>query len=217
MQKKIIIWGASGHAQVVTDIIKLRGEYEIAGFLDDINPALHNTPFCGYSVLGGRDQLTELKRKGIEHVVFGFGDCEARLKLAELVLAHGFSLATAIHPQSVIAESVSIGQGTVVAAGAVVNAGAQVGDNVIINTLASVDHECIIEDGVHICPGVHLAGRVTVGRASWLGIGAVVVDRIQIGARTMIGAGSVVLEDVPGSVLVYGVPAKIIRRMSEHA
>jgi acetyltransferase EpsM len=212
MREKLVIWGASGHALVVADIVRLTGRYELVGFLDDLNPERHNTVFCGLPVLGGREQLDELKQNGVSRIILGFGNCGARLQLAEFVRAKGFSLATAIHPSAVIAAGVSIGEGTVVVAGAVVNAGAKIGDNVIINTLASVDHECIVEDGVHLCPGVHIAGRVTVGRGSWLSIGANVIDGIRIGAEVMVGAGAVVIRDIPDGTLAYGVPAREIKR-----
>ncbi|MBD2451077.1 acetyltransferase [Nostoc sp. FACHB-152] len=210
---KLLLWGASGHALVVADIIRLQGIYEIVGFIDNVNLQRHGETFCGLPILGGQEQLDICKQQGIEHIIFGFGDCQARLKLSELVEKKGFSLATAIHPNATIAADVSIGAGTVIAAGAVVNSGAKIGQNVIINTCASVDHECIIEDGTHICPGVHLAGRVTVGRATWVGIGATVIDSVRIGAGTVIGAGAVVVNDIPDRVLVYGVPAKVIRNI----
>ncbi len=216
MRKKIVIWGASGHAMVVADIVKLIDSYELVGFLDDINPERRSSLFCGFPIFGGKEQLDDLKRIGVSHILFGFGNCEARLKLTELVRARGFNLATAIHPQAIIGGNVSIGEGTVIVAGAVVNTGANIGENVIINTLASVDHECVVEDGVHICPGVHLAGRVIVGRASWLSIGVIVMDRIRIGAVTIIGAGAVVVKDIPDGVLALGVPAKVVKRIGDN-
>jgi len=209
--EKLVIWGASGHALVVADIIRSRGEYEIVGFLDDVNPERHGTEFCGAPVLGGQEQLDVLKRMGVNHLIFGFGDCEARLRLSELVRAKEFCLATAIHPHAIVATDVPVGRGTVVAAGAVVNPGSRIGENVIINTCASIDHECVIEEGVHICPGVHLGGRVIVGRGAWIGIGATIKDRVRIGARSLIGAGSLVLNDIPDDVVAYGVPAKVMK------
>ena len=89
----------------------------------------------------------------------------------------------------------------------------RIGENVIVNTSASVDHECLIEDGAHIGPGVHLGGRVRVGRAAWIGIGATVIDRSSIGAEAVIGAGAVVVADIPGGVLAYGIPARVIKRV----
>lgn len=212
MTKQIVIWGASGHALVVADIVRLRGEYEIIGFIDDVNSNRHGTSFYGMPILGGREQLEILKELGVKNLIFGFGDCEARLKLSELALAKGFELVTMIHPSAIIAKNVEIGPGTVAAAGAVVNPGSKIGNNVIINTSASVDHECIIEEGVHICPGVHLAGRVYVKRATWVGIGSTVIENIRIGSGCLVGAGAVVIHDIPDNSVVYGVPAKPIRK-----
>ncbi|MGA7933731.1 MAG: acetyltransferase [Kovacikia sp.] len=213
MISKVLIWGASGHALVVADIIRLQGIYEIVGFIDDVNPQRHGENFCGLPILRGQEQLDSFKDKGIEHIIFGFGDCQARLKLSEIACKNGFSLATAIHPNATIAADATVAPGTVIAAGAVVNSGARIGQNVIINTCASVDHECVIEDGSHICPGVRIAGRVKVGRAAWVGIGATVIDRVQIGMGTFIGAGAVVVNDIPDGVVAYGIPARVIRKI----
>lgn len=211
MSEKIVIWGASGHALVVADILRLCGGYEIVGCLDDVNPERHDTDFNGLRIIGGREKLDVLMREGVKHIIFGFGDCEARLRLAGLARGKGFILATAMHPRSIIAETARIGAGSLVAAGAVVNPGVVIGENVIINTAASIDHECVIEDGAHICPGVTLGGSVMIGRATWVGIGATIKDHITIGAGAMIGAGAVVVSDIPEAVVAYGVPAKVVR------
>jgi sugar O-acyltransferase (sialic acid O-acetyltransferase NeuD family) len=209
----LIIWGASGHARVVSDIVRLNGVYQIAGFLDD-DPDQRGVTFCGAPIVGGREQLGGLRHGGIADLIVAVGDCRARVHLAQIGHAHGFKLATAVHPSAVIAGDVRIGDGTVVAAGAVVNPSSRIGDNVIINTCASVDHECTLEEGVHIAPGAHLAGRVTVGNGTWVGIGAVVRQGVRIGRGCIIGAGAVVLNDVPDGVVAYGVPARIVREVA---
>lgn len=213
-ERKLVIWGASGHAKVVTDIVRLRGEYEIVGFLDDLNSHLYGSDFCGAKILGGRDKLEQLRREGVRHLILGFGKCHARLELSSLVKSLGFTLAIAIHPRATIAQDAQVGPGTVVVAGAVVNPGSSIGENVIINTLASVGHDCVVEDGAHIAPGVRLGGAAKVGRAAWVGIGSTVIEGVRIGVGARIGAGSVVTEDIPGCVLAYGVPARIIRKIA---
>lgn len=205
---KLVIWGAAGHARVVADIVRLVGAYELAGFLDDVDPGRKGSEFAGRPVLGGREALPGLRAAGVEHLVPAFGDNEARLRLIEVARQQGFTLTTAIHPSSVIAADCTIGPGTVVAAGCVVNPGTQVGECVILNTSAAVDHDCTIEDGAHVGPGARVGGHVTVGRAAWLGIGAVVKDRVTIGKGAVIGAGAVVLRDIPPGVVAYGVPAR---------
>ncbi len=194
---------------VIADIINLLGEYQIFGFLDDMNPGRRGTDFLGYKILGGAEQLDWLMEKEIKKLIFGFGNNNARLRLTDLVKTKGFQLISAIHPKSTIAKNVHIAPGTVVTAGVVINSGSQIGENVIINTSSSVDHECIIGDGAHISPGVHLGGQVVVGRESWIGIGACVMDHILIGSNSVIGAGSVVVENIPDNVVAYGNPAKI--------
>ena len=57
--------------------------------------------------------------------------------------------------------------------------------------------DCVLDDAVHMEPGAHLASRVHVGRATTIGIGAVVVKGRRIGAHSHVGAGAVKCRDSP--------------------
>ena len=70
---------------------------------------------------------------------------------------------TLIHKDAYVSPSAHIGRGTVVMAGAVIQANVRIGKHCIINTGASVDHDCVLEDFVHVAPGTHLCGGVEVG------------------------------------------------------
>ncbi len=48
-----------------------------------------------------------------------------------------------------------------------------------------------------------------------IGVGTTIIDRVSIGKGSFIGAGAVVTEDIPENVLAVGVPAKPIRTLSE--
>lgn len=209
MTKQLMVWGASGHARCVLDIVRQYPEYSVVGLIDDF--AVANIEFVGHKILGTRDDLRHLHGTGFRHMAIAVGDCSARLEIGELARSAGFNLETFVHPRAVIAQDVSLGDGTVVMAGAVVNPGSRVGELCIVNTAASVDHECTLEDGVHVGPGAHLGGCVVVGRGTWLGIGAILKDHIRIGAKTIVGAGAVVLHDLPSQIVAYGVPARVVR------
>jgi sugar O-acyltransferase (sialic acid O-acetyltransferase NeuD family) len=97
------------------------------------------------------------------------------------------------------------------AAGAVINPDARLGMGVLVNTAATVDHDCIIEDGVHLAPGVHLAGDVRIGEGTFIGIGTVARQGVRVGRGCVVGAGSVIVRDLPDGSTAYGVPARVKR------
>ena len=206
-----MIWGASGHALTVAEILRAAGGYRLMGFLDDVDPSRRGQPHGESIILGGREQLAGLRGDGVACALVAIGDCRARLTCGQTLVEAGFELVRAIHPQACVAAGVRVGAGSVIAAGAVVGPASVVGCSAIVNTAASVDHECVIGDGAHIGPGVHLGGRVRVGRATWIGIGATLTDRASVGDGSIVGAASLVLVDIPPGVVAFGVPARIVR------
>jgi UDP-N-acetylbacillosamine N-acetyltransferase len=212
--KKLVIWGAGGHALMIAQLISMIGDYELVGFIDDVNVKRKGRLLNCVPILGGKEQIDEIYAMGVQYLIIGFGDCAARLRIAEEVQNRGFLLAKAIHPKAIISTNVEIGAGTVVMGGAAISYGAILGRNVIINTCANIGHESIVEDGVHVCSGVNLAGATNIKRGAWVGIGSTVIEKITIGAGSFIGAGSVVVKDIPDGVMAYGVPCRVVRKIN---
>lgn len=211
MKPELVIWGASGHARVVADIVRLQGRYTLVGFLDDVHPERQGMPFCDATILGGQEQLEGLLREGVRTILFGFGNVEARLRLSDLVKGMGFQLATAIHPAAVVASDVKIGSGTVIKAGAVIDPGVTLGENVIVGASVTIAHESSVATGVRISAGAQLGGSSHVEKGAWVGIGAIIKDRVKVGAFSLVGAGSVVVRNIPDGVVARGVPARVVR------
>ena len=205
-----VILGAGGHGRVVLDIIQQAKKHKPVGFLDN-SEALHGRRVDGLPVLGGLERLPELKERGIGTAIVAIGDNGIRRALAGQLEEAGFQLLNAIHPSAQLAGSVTIGKGVVIAAGALVCAHCQIGDYAILNTGCIVDHESMIGTATHICPGVRLAGHVTVESGAFLGIGATVVQNIRVGFEAVVGAGSVVIQNVDPMTTVVGVPARVTK------
>jgi sugar O-acyltransferase (sialic acid O-acetyltransferase NeuD family) len=206
----VVILGAGGHGRVVLDIIQQAKKHKPVGFLDN-NKALHGRRVDGLPVLGGLERLPDLKEHGIAAAVIAIGDNGARRAMANIIEESGFQLVNAIHPSAQLASSVTVGKGVVIAAGALVCAHCQVGDYAILNTGCIVDHESMIGTATHVCPGVRLAGHVTVESGAFLGIGATVVQNVRVGFEAVVGAGSVVIQNVDPMTTVVGVPAKVTK------
>jgi UDP-3-O-[3-hydroxymyristoyl] glucosamine N-acyltransferase len=153
MKEKIFVFGASGHAKVVIDIIERQGLYEIV-FLADDDPGLKGTVVYGYQVIGGKDDLLT---NAIERGIVAIGSNQSRRSVSLWLTDNGFELASAVHPTAQLARGVTIGAGSVIMAGAVINADSRIGDNVIVNTRSSIDHDCVVGNFTHIAPGATLA------------------------------------------------------------
>ncbi len=207
MNHELLIYGASGHAKVVIDIVEHQRIFKIIGLLDD-NPERRDSAFFGYRILGGHDVLAHHKRCGI---VIAIGKNVVRKKLQEKSKLLGYELISTIHPSAQIARDVLIGAGTVVMAQAAINSDTVIGDGVIINTGATIDHDCRIGAFAHLSPGVHLAGNVTVGALTHIGIGACAIPGVKIGENTIVGAGATVIQELPDNIVAVGVPAHVIK------
>ena len=133
---------------------------------------------------------------------------KTRKKLAEKLDVIHYT--KAIHPSAIIDKTVTIDEGSVVMAGSILNIGSRVGKHCIINTAASIDHDCEIADFAHISPNATLCGNVSVDEGAQIGAGAVINPNITIGKWSIVGAGAVIIKDVPDGATVVGNPGRII-------
>lgn len=206
-QDSIYVIGAGGHAKVVMQSLRRAG-VPVAAIFDD-RPELRGANFCGAPVVGPIAQLTEMPRRP---VVLAIGDNRCRRRIAEQWNLDWFTL---VDPQAVVMPDVVLGPGTVVFPGAIVQTGSRLGRHVIVNNAATVDHDCTVGDFVHLAPGVHLAGKVSVEEGAFLGIGAAVIPNTTVGCWSVVGAASAVVRDIPADTVAYGNPARPRRRRTE--
>lgn len=195
----INLFGASGHAKVIIDIIEAEGNtvkclYDDYPHCDDIH---------GIPVLNASEYFIE------DPLIISIGSNRIREMIAN---RYPLEYTTAVHPSAIISRYVSAGEGTVVMQGVIIQSDVKIGKHCIINTGASIDHECEIGDYVHISPHATLCGNVHVGKGAWIGAGATIIPGIRIGEWANIGAGSVVIRDIPDGVTVAGVPARLFKK-----
>lgn len=136
------------------------------------------------------------------------GNHEHRHRIQERIDNAGGTIATLIHPNFVISEDSTIGEGMAVMAGAVINPGARIGKGAIINTQSSVDHDCAVGDWCHIAGGAHICGTVSIGNNCWIGAGVILKNDIKICDDVVIGIGAAVVDKIDMSGTYIGVPAR---------
>jgi len=204
MKNKIVLIGGGGHCKVIIDAIKKSGKFGIYGITDPVLPK--GKTVLGVKVIGTDALLPGLFKKGVKNAficIGSLGDCQARKRIYANLKKNKFQLPAIVHPQAVLAEGVKLGEGTFVAAGAVINPDTRIGDNAIINTASSVDHDCVIGNFVNIAPGVTLSGGVKIGDQTHVGTGASITQHLNIGKNCIIGAGTTVRHDMPENTKNY--------------
>ncbi|WP_227762469.1 acetyltransferase [Zhaonella formicivorans] len=210
MSLPVIVLGAGGHAKVLIDILRLRG-IKILCLIDPKLATFSNT-LNGIRLIDNEDEVLRYQPDEVR-LVNGLGsvsDTTKRTHLFQKLKNLGYSFASLIHPSAIIASDVKLAEGVQIMAGAIIQAGSNVGQNAIINTKASIDHDCVIGNHVHIAPGVTLSGGVTVGDRAHIGTGATIIQNVRIGQSSIVGAGALVLKDVPEGAKVLGVAAKVV-------
>ncbi len=63
-----------------------------------------------------------------------------------------------------------------------------------------------------LCQGVEQSKGIVIGDGAWLGTRTTVLDGVQIGKGSVVGAHSLVNNSLPGMVVAYGSPAKVVRK-----
>jgi sugar O-acyltransferase (sialic acid O-acetyltransferase NeuD family) len=206
MRNKLIIIGASGHGKVVADIAMKMARWREISFLDD-NEDIKSS--MGISVIG---KVSDVSKYINEYDIFvGIGNNAIRKDIHEKLEGISASIPTLIHPSAIIGEQVELGVGTVVMAGVVINCCTKIGKGCIINTSATIDHDGFIADFVHVSPGVHIAGTVTIESCTWIGVGSSIIQNITITSDCIVGAGSVVVTSLNEKGTYVGVPARRIK------
>lgn len=207
MAEALRFWivGAGAHGRVMRSLLVRKG-LTVSGFIDPFI-SQEEGQRLGVPILSDVSTLSPT----FDHLVQGIGSVDRasvqlRARVFDELVDKGFLFDPFVDSTALVAAESEIGSGTQVHMGACVQTGVRMGRNTIINTKASIDHDCVVGDHVHIAPGVTLSGDVRVGDRVHIGTGAVVIQGIQIGSGAMIAAGAVVIRDVAENAVIRGVP-----------
>lgn len=201
----LVMLGAGGHAKVLLSLAQAAG-LNVSGVCDPELAHQGVGQWRGIKVLGGDEALDALDPTAIG-LINGIGQLvgsAGRRSIFERLAAKGFRFPVLVHPVAWVDASVILHEGVQVMAGAVMQPDTEVGPNSIINTHASVDHDCCLGAHVHIAPGATLCGSVRVHDRAFIASGATVIQGRSVGEDAVVGAGSVLVRDLGARLIFLG-------------
>ncbi len=208
-----------------------------AGAVIGVNAVLHGATELGErcvieegAVLGKRPRLraaSSAPREELGPLVLeaGVTVCCGAVVYAGAHIAAG----TILGDQCQVRERTVIGPESVVGRASSIDFSTRIGTRVLIQTAVYVTGGSIVEDDVFIGPGVLSTNDNTMGRhrrggplsgptfrrACRVGAGAVLVPGVVIGEEAFVAAGALVTGDVGEREVVMGIPARVVRRVSD--
>src|SRR3990167_11526617 len=208
----VFVLGAGGHTKVLLDAMRQSSSIRILGLLE-ADPNLHGKMLLGYPILDERDRLAYDASQSVK-LINGIGSIRSTEKRKNIFLywkKHGFNFATVIHPMAYIGIAVTLGEGAQIMAGSLIQPRCFFEDNVIINTRATLDHDCHVESHVHVATGTVCCGGVVIGEGTHVGAGAIILQGVHIGKNCLIASGAVVTKAIADDSQVAGIPAKSMK------
>ncbi|MGI6274452.1 MAG: DapH/DapD/GlmU-related protein [Acutalibacteraceae bacterium] len=91
--------------------------------------------------------------------------------------------------------------------GIVIGDGALIGHNVV---LATLNHSLAVRDRQDLIPG-----PIRIGKNAWIGSNVTILPGVTVGDGAVVAAGAVVTKDVPAYTVAGGVPARVLRPLTE--
>jgi len=206
MSNSLVIVGAGGHAVSVANVAMSAG-YNVIAFVDSEK---QGQQLLGIPIIA-RDMC--LKRYIDTNYAIAIGDnsVRERVSLEFIDFLPKIRFPFIVHSSAVVSYNTYIGMGTVIMPNATIGPNSRIGEFCIINTNASIDHDCSMADFSSVAPGVTAGGNVKIGKSSAVSIGAVIKHGTSISEDVVIGASSYVSKDIGSAIVCYGTPAKEVR------
>lgn len=195
MNKKIVLIGGGGHAQVILEILERQNEL-IYGYVAKETSCFKNFKKINY--LGTDDELLKEKPQDF-HLINCLPIMPKRTFPVDLIAKYkrkGFQFKNVISEQAYVSPKSILGEGCQIMDGARLNVESKVGDFVILNTNSTVEHHCNIDHFSHICPGAVVCGNVEIGKTVFIGANSTIINNICISSERIVAAGDVITKDL---------------------
>ncbi|MEZ9877415.1 NeuD/PglB/VioB family sugar acetyltransferase [Vibrio breoganii] len=213
MNKKVIgIYGASGFGREVMPLAA--AQFSSTNELVFIDDGALDTELNGYAILPYQEFLGRPNEKS---AIVAIADSTVREKLTKKLQVDGVNILSIEATNVVNMDHNDIGEGSILCPFVTITSNVNIGKSFHANIYSYVAHDCVIGNYVTFAPRVMCNGNVHIEDHAYIGTGAIIKQGtpskpIVIGEGAVVGMGAVVTKSVKPGDVVFGVPAKSIKR-----
>jgi len=214
--KKLVIVGAGEFGEIAYEYFTSDSEYEVMAFSVEKayrkEDTLLGKPVVDFETV--EDVYPPEEYEVFVAVTFPKLN-RARTQLYQRCKKKGYRCASYISSQSFVWHNAKVGENTFIFESSTIQHYAEIGNNVIIWCGSSICHRAVVEDNCWLAPHSVICGFSRIGKYSFIGSNATIVDEITIAEDTLLGAGSVAVKSIeePGKIFV-GNPARKLEKTS---
>ncbi len=135
-------------------------------------------------------------------VTIALGSAAARRKIAELLRGRGAHWLTYVHRTAWVADTATIGEGSIICPNSIVNASAHIEENVAVNVFCSVGHGARIGAHSVLSPYCSLSGDSVLGEGGFMGTRATLFPKVVLGSNSVVDAHTPVRQSAPDRKII---------------
>jgi sugar O-acyltransferase (sialic acid O-acetyltransferase NeuD family) len=207
--KKAILFGTSGQAEVMAYLLNNDSEYEVVAFTCT-KEYLHTDSFFNRPLVDF--DMVEKIYPPVEydmHIAIGYAQQnQIRRKFYDLAKLKGYKLLTYVSSRCTNYAS-KIGDNCFIFEDNTIQPFVEIGNNCILWSGNHIGHHSKIYDDVFISSHVVVSGHCIIGRNSFLGVNSTIRDGIKIAPFTTLGAGCLIVKDTEENKTYIGMKATL--------
>jgi sugar O-acyltransferase (sialic acid O-acetyltransferase NeuD family) len=198
---KVVIYGVGKMAEFIYYSFQNDSCYEVIAFcadetyLDPEKPTLFGCPVLSFT------EITQMFPPGHYLLHIAIGRNNAREIIFNKAKELGYEFANYICSKANVWPDLVIGQNVFIDQASVIQPYVTIGDNCMFIG-ARIGHHSRIENN-SLLSGCSLAGSVTIGANSFLGLNSSIKEGVQIGVQNIIGAGCFISKNTENGSMIY--------------
>lgn len=214
MNNKLIgIYGASGFGREVLPLVRnIISNNDKIVFIDDNKKVdmLNNIPVLSFDEF----LISDYSEKKI---TIAIADSKIRENIANKLIENNIHSFDVVANNVIVMDDVNIDEGSILTPHVTLTSNISIGKYFHANIYSYVAHDCMIGDYVTFAPSVKCNGNVHIEDHAYIGTGAIIKQGkpnkpLVIGKGAVVGMGAVVTKSVKAGDVVFGNPAKSLKR-----